>query len=355
MGEIYRARDPRLDREVAIKVIAPALAGDAGVLARFEREAMSVARLSHANILAIHEFGHEAGTAFVVMELIDGETLRARLETGALPARRAVTYALQIARGVAAAHARGVAHRDLKPENVMITREDQVKILDFGLAKPLATGEGDMTRGGGLTTHAGFVLGTFGYMAPEQVRGLSVDHRADIFAIGAVLYEMLTGQRAFHGATAADTMSAILTGDPPEVDSARVAISPGLDRIVRRCLEKSPELRFQSATDLAFALETLSTISTAHTGAAPVPEPSAVAPRSGLPVWVPWALAAGAALVAAAAWIWRPAAPSAEIRWSAFTRVTESAASAPSNASVDRPCWQGLHPHRAPQAWIQRA
>jgi len=326
MGEIYRARDPRLDREVAIKVIAPALSGDAGVLARFEREAMSVARLSHANILAIHEFGREAGTAFVVMELIDGETLRARLETGALPARRAVTYALQIARGVAAAHARGVAHRDLKPENVMITREDQVKILDFGLAKPLETGGGDMTRVGGLTTHAGFVLGTFGYMAPEQVRGLSVDHRTDIFAIGAVLYEMLTGQRAFQGATAADTMSAILTRDPPEVDSARVAISPGLDRIVRRCLEKSPDLRFQSATDLAFALETLSTISTAHPSAIQVPEPSAAAPRGRLPVWVPWAVAAGAAVVAAAAWIWRPAAPSSEIRWSAFTRVTESAA-----------------------------
>jgi serine/threonine protein kinase/Tol biopolymer transport system component len=327
MGEIYRARDPRLDREVAIKVIAPALSGDAGVLARFEREAMSVARLSHANILAIHEFGQEAGTAFVVMELIDGETLRARLEAGALPARRAVTYALQIARGVAAAHARGVAHRDLKPENVMITREDQVKILDFGLAKPLETGGGDLTRGGGLTTHAGFVVGTFGYMAPEQVRGLSVDHRADIFAIGALLYEMLTGQRAFHGATAADTMSAILTGDPPEVDSARVAISPGLDRIVRRCLEKSPDLRFQSATDLAFALETLSTISTAHPGAAQVPpEPSAAAPRGRLPIWVPWTVAAVAALAAAAAWIWKPAATPAEIRWSAFTRVTESAA-----------------------------
>jgi Tol biopolymer transport system component/serine/threonine protein kinase len=326
MGEIYRARDPRLDREVAIKVIAPALAGDASVLARFEREAMSVARLSHANILAIYEFGREAGTAFVVTELIDGETLRARLETGALPARRAVAYALQLARGLAAAHARGVAHRDLKPENVMITREDQVKILDFGLAKPLEAGGGDMTRGGGLTTHAGFVLGTFGYMAPEQVRGLSVDHRADIFAIGAVLYEMLTGQRAFQGATAADTMSAILTGDPPEVDTARVAISPGLDRIVRRCLEKPPDLRFQSATDLAFAIETLSAISTAHPGATQVPEPSVAAPRDRLRVWVPWVVAAVAALVAAAAWIWRPAAPSAEIRWSAFTRVTESAA-----------------------------
>ena len=326
MGEVYRARDPRLDREVAIKVIAPALASDAGILVRFEREAMSVAKLSHANILAIHEFGRDAGTAFVVTELVDGETLRARLEQGPLPARRAIGYGLQIARGIAAAHARGIAHRDLKPENVMITRDDQVKILDFGLAKPLDPGGGDMTRGVGLTTHAGFVLGTFGYMAPEQVRGVAVDHRADIFALGAVLYEMLSGQRAFGGETAADTMTAILTKEPPELDAARFAISPGLDRIIRRCLEKPPDLRFQSATDLAFALETLSSVSTSSSAAVDVTAPSAAAPRPRTTPWLPWSVAAAAALAAVAVWIRTPAATPPEARWSTFTRISESAA-----------------------------
>ena len=196
------------------------------------------------------------------MELVDGETLRARLAQGAIPPRRAIAYALQIAKGIAAAHARGIVHRDLKPENVMITRDDHVKILDFGLAKPIESGRRTTTRAVGATTSAGMVLGTFGYMAPEQVRGQAVDHRADMFAFGAVLYEMLTGERAFDGDTAADTMTAILTKDPPDLDTARMSISPGLDRIVRRCLEKTPELRFQSANDLAFALETLSTGST---------------------------------------------------------------------------------------------
>jgi serine/threonine protein kinase len=178
MGEVYRARDPRLDREVAIKVLGSALAADPEALARFEREALSIAKLSHPNILAIFEFGREpsagpaqAATAFVVTELVDGETLRARLERGPLPPRKAVAYALQIARGMGAAHAGGIVHRDLKPDNVMITRGDQVKILNFGLAKPMALGTDDATRGAGSVTGAGMVLGTFGYMAPEQVRG----------------------------------------------------------------------------------------------------------------------------------------------------------------------------------------
>ena len=250
MGEVYRARDPRLDREVAIKVLPAALAGDPAALARFEREATSVAKLSHPNILSIYEFANADGTAFVVMELVDGETLRARLATGALPVRRAVGHALQIARGIAAAHARGIVHRDLKPENVMITRDDQVKILDFGLAKPIDPAGMDQTRGVSMATSAGTVLGTFGYMAPEQVRGLAVDQRTDMFAFGAVLYEMLSGQRAFAGETAADSMSAVLTKEPPDLDGARLAIPPSLDCIVRRCLEKSPDLRFQSANDL---------------------------------------------------------------------------------------------------------
>ena len=323
MGEVYRARDPRLDREVAVKVLAPTLAMDRNALARFEREAMSVAKLSHPNILSIFEFAHDGGTAFVVMELVEGETLRARLTQGALPSRRAIAYALQIAKGIAAAHARGITHRDLKPENVMITRDDHVKILDFGLAKPIESGQTDATRAVGATTSAGMILGTFGYMAPEQVRGQAVDHRADMFAFGAVLYEMLSGQRAFAGDTAADSMSAILTKDPPELDTSRMSISPGLDRIVRRCLEKSPELRFQSANDLAFALETLSTVSSSSSPAVAAPQETPV-PARGVS-WLPWAIAAAAIIAAAASWWPRDRGVAPEARWAQFTRITESA------------------------------
>ena len=267
MGEVYRAHDAKLQRDVAIKVLSPQLAATTEARARFEREALSVAKLSHPNIVSIFEFGDHNGLAYVVSELIDGETLRARLEQGPLPQRRAIAYALQIARGIAAAHARGIVHRDLKPENVMITRDDHVKILDFGLAKPMEPAPTDETRVAGTLTSAGMVLGTFAYMAPEQVRGLAVDHRADIFAFGAVLFEMLSGDRAFKGETAADTMTAILTKEPAELDTTRLAVSPAVDRIVRRCLEKNPDLRFQSATDLAFALDTLSTTSTSSAAA----------------------------------------------------------------------------------------
>ena len=322
MGEVYRARDPRLDRDVALKVLSGNLAGDAAALARFEREAMSVARLSHPNILSIFEFARDGATAFVVTELVEGETLRARLADSPLTPRRAVAYALQIARGLAAAHARGLVHRDLKPENVMITRDDQVKILDFGLAKPVDAGVADETRAATLLTSAGVVLGTFGYMAPEQVRGVAVDHRADMFAFGAVLYEMLTGRRAFEGETAADTMTAVLTKDPPELDTARLAIPAGLDRIVRRCLEKTPDLRFQSANDLAFALETLTAGSGASSAATAVAAPSTRPARG---PWLPWAVAAAALLAAGASWVGRSAAPDAEARWSSFTRVSEAA------------------------------
>jgi Tol biopolymer transport system component len=321
MGEVYRARDPRLDREVAIKVLSAQLALDSGALARFEREAMSVAKLSHPNILSIFEFARDGSTAFVVTELVDGETLRARLDGGALTQRRAVAYALQIARGMAAAHARGIVHRDLKPENVMITRDDQVKILDFGLAKSITTTEIEVTQGAGVATNAGVVLGTFGYMAPEQVRGLAVDHRADMFAFGAVLYEMLSGERAFKGETAADTMTAILTKDPPDIDATRLSISPALDRIVRRCLEKTPDLRFQSANDLAFALETLATASTSSS--APAAE-ATVAARRARVTWLPWAIAAAALLAAAVSWFLKGTAPP-EPRWASFTRITEAA------------------------------
>jgi Tol biopolymer transport system component len=322
MGEVYRARDPRLDREVAIKVLPAALASDVTALARFEREAMSVARLSHPNVLSIYEFAKADGVAFVVMELVDGETLRARLAAGALSARKAIAYALQIARGIAAAHARGIVHRDLKPENVMITRDDHVKILDFGLAKSIESGDAEQTRAAGLATSAGTVLGTFGYMAPEQVRAQPVDHRADMFAIGAVLYEMLTGARAFAGETAADTMSAILTKEPPDLDTVRLSIPPGLDRIVRRCLEKTPDLRFQSATDLAFALESLTAGSTPSGATTIAPPP--VAPRARI-ASLPWAIAAVAVIAAAAVLMTRGGAVAPESHWTAFTRITEMA------------------------------
>ena len=321
MGEVYRARDPRLDREVAIKVLPASLATDAASLARFEREAMSIAKLSHPNILAIHEFGRHDGIVYVVTELVIGDTLRARLERGPLLVRRALAYAVQIARGMAAAHARGIIHRDLKPDNVMITGDDQVRILDFGLAKPIDVPDTDMTRAG-VRTSAGTVLGTFGYMAPEQVRGLPLDHRADIFAFGAMLYEMLSGERAFAGATAADTMTAVLTKDPADLDTARLAISPGLDRLVRRCLEKAPDLRFQSANDLAFALETLAQPTSSG---APDMRPLAPPARRAWARLLPWGVAALALLLAAASWWTRGGVNTPETRWSTFTRVTERA------------------------------
>jgi eukaryotic-like serine/threonine-protein kinase len=321
MGEVYRAHDAKLQRDVAIKVLSPQLASTAEARARFEREALSVAKLSHPNIVSIFEFGDHNGLAYVVSELIDGETLRARLESGPLPPRRAIAYALQIARGIAAAHARGIVHRDLKPENVMITRDDHVKILDFGLAKPVEPAPSDETRVAGTLTSAGMVLGTFAYMAPEQVRGLAVDHRADIFAFGAVLFEMLSGDRAFKGETAADTMTAILTKEPAELDTARLAISPGVDRIVRRCLEKNPDLRFQSATDLAFALDTLSTTSTSSAAAM---EATPAVVRVGTIAWLPWSVAIAALLAAVAVWLYKPPATDADLPWQHFTRVTEA-------------------------------
>jgi serine/threonine protein kinase len=268
MGEVYRARDTRLDRDVAVKVVPAHLAAAPEALARFEREAKSVAALSHPGILAIHDFGREGETSYAVMELLEGETLRYRLADGALPLRKAVDYAGQIAHGLAAAHARGVVHRDLKPENLFVTGDGRVKILDFGLARQ------DEVPGGGSDTHSptlaratdpGSVLGTVGYMSPEQVRGQTADARSDIFSFGAVLHEMLTGRRAFQRETAAETMTAILKEEPVALasgtDTTAAGLPPGLARLVSRCLEKNPEERFQSARDLAFALEAASTAS----------------------------------------------------------------------------------------------
>ncbi|HKQ59642.1 MAG TPA: protein kinase [Candidatus Polarisedimenticolaceae bacterium] len=259
MGEVYRAKDARLDRQVAIKVLPTAFAQDADRLARFEREAKAVAALSHPNILSIFDFGIHDGRAYAVTELLDGETLRARLEGGALPVRKTLDYAGQIARGLAAAHDKGVVHRDLKPENIFVLHDGRVKILDFGLARQtIATSGSDATRTVAALTDPGTVMGTVGYMSPEQVRGQAVDGRTDLFSLGAVLYEMLAGQRAFQRDTAADTMTAILKEDPPELGGTRLEIPPALERIVDHCLEKNALERFQSARDVAFALEALS-------------------------------------------------------------------------------------------------
>jgi len=264
MGEVFRAHDTRLEREVAVKVLPTRLSQDPEALARFEREAKAVAALSHPNILAIFDFGRHDGTAYAVTELLEGETLRERLKAGALPARKAAELAIQLAHGLAAAHARGIVHRDLKPENVFVSKDGRVKILDFGLARQLDTdAPGDFSGSPTEAHHTepGAVLGTVGYMSPEQVRGQPVDHRSDIFSLGSVLFELSTGAPAFKRDTSAETMTAILRDDPleaPEPASRSSRITPGLERILRHCLEKAPEERFQSARDLAFDLEALS-------------------------------------------------------------------------------------------------
>ncbi len=271
MGEVYRARDARLERVVAVKVLPEAVAGDADRLRRFEHEARAVAALNHPNILSIHDTGAHDGTHFLVTEFLEGESLRQRLEGGPLPARKAVDYALQLARGLAAAHEKGIAHRDLKPDNIFLTRDGRVKILDFGLAKlrpAEAAAAAQATVSAAPPTSPGTVMGTVGYMSPEQVRGKPVDHRSDIFSLGTILYEMLSGKRAFRGESAADTMSAILREEPPDLTETNRNLPPGLERIVRHCLEKNPEERFQSAHDIAFALESLSDIGSSSGAAA---------------------------------------------------------------------------------------
>ncbi|MGC2618244.1 MAG: protein kinase [Acidobacteriaceae bacterium] len=273
MGEVYKARDTRLGRDVAIKVLPASLAADPERLRRFEQEARAVAALNHPNILAVHDIGQHEGCPFLVSELLEGESLRDVLARGPLTPRKAIAYAVQIAQGLAAAHARDIVHRDLKPENLFVTREGRIKILDFGLAKVVpkrVSVDATMTVAH-LATEAGMVLGTVGYMSPEQVRGEALDSRTDIFSFGAVLYEMLTGQRAFKRDTAAETMTAILKEDPPEFTAAPGAIPPALERTVRHCLEKSPDHRFQSARDLAFDLESLSTLTSASNSLAASP------------------------------------------------------------------------------------
>jgi eukaryotic-like serine/threonine-protein kinase len=266
MGEVYEARDPRIGRKVAVKVLNAYLSADEEKLRRFEVEAQTAGALNHPNILAVYDVGTHNGAPYVVSELLEGETLRDKLVSESISLRKAIEYAGQIARGLAAAHAHGVIHRDLKPENIFITRGGRVKILDFGLAKLIETvsvvGTQTDVQTVRVQTDPGTVLGTVGYMSPEQVRGRPIDYRSDIFSFGAVLYEMLSGKRAFQGESPADTLSAILKEDPTDLSEMKQSVSPVLNRILRRCLEKDPAERFQSASDLAFDLETLSGAST---------------------------------------------------------------------------------------------
>ncbi len=261
MGEVYRAKDPRLGRDVAVKVLPASFSSDPDRLKRFEQEARAAGILNHPNITAVHDLGTHDGAPYVVQELLEGETLRAELSGGRFSPRKAIEYAVQIAQGLAAAHEKGIVHRDLKPENVFVTKDVRVKILDFGLAKLTETAASANATNLPTATEPGVVMGTIGYMSPEQVKGKPADARGDIFALGAILYEMLAGQRAFRGDSPGETMAAILKEDPPDLSVTNQNISPGLDRIVRHCLEKNPERRFQSASDIAFDLEALSGIS----------------------------------------------------------------------------------------------
>ncbi|HSZ18783.1 MAG TPA: protein kinase [Candidatus Acidoferrum sp.] len=297
MGEVYRAVDSRLGRDVALKVLPGVFSGDTDRLRRFELEARAIASLNHPNILAIFDFGQQDGTPYLISELLEGESLRAVLDREPLPQRKTVEYAVQIAQGMAAAHEKGVVHRDLKPENIFITKDGRIKVLDFGLAKLVQASPADAEGAtlASLGTLAGVVLGTPGYMAPEQVRGQPTDARTDIFSFGAVLYEMLSGHRAFHCDTPAETMTAILKEDPPEVSDAMHPASPALDRMLRRCLEKSPDQRFQSACDLSFVLSALS-----GTDASGFARASDAARKFSLRLWLPAALA----LIAVSAVTW---------------------------------------------------
>jgi eukaryotic-like serine/threonine-protein kinase len=271
MGEVYKARDTRLGRDVAVKVLPEEFAPDPERLHRFEQEARAAAALNHPNILVLYDIGTHEGTPYIVTELLEGETLRQRLRGGALNTARVVDFGVQVAKGLAAAHEKGIIHRDLKPENLFVTKDGRVKILDFGLARLRPGGDGGPALSQAPTadtpTREGKVLGTVGYMAPEQVRGQTADARSDLFAFGCVLYEMVSGKQAFLRETSAETMTAILREEPPELAGTGRPVSPGLERVVRRCLEKEPGSRFQSASDLAFALDAISQATTTGTAA----------------------------------------------------------------------------------------
>jgi len=319
MGEVYRARDTRIGRDIAIKVLPASFGADADRLRRFEQEARAAGALNHPNLVTLHELGAHEGAPYIVMELLEGETLREKLDSGVrIPVRKAVEWSVQIATALAAAHGRGVVHRDLKPENLFITSDGRVKILDFGLAKLTAVRPDDVTvandqRG----TAPGTVMGTVGYMAPEQVRGQGADERSDIFAFGAILYEMLAGRRAFSGPSSVETMSAILADDPPELPPVP-PVAPALDRIMRRCLEKEPSQRFHAAHDLALALEAAS-LRTTSTESAIVEAP---ARRARLPLWLALAALAVAAIGVAAFFALRSAPAQPDVLQLTYRRGT---------------------------------
>ncbi len=307
MGEVYRARDERLEREVAIKVLPASFTSDPDRLSRFQQEARAASQLNHPNIVIVHDFGEHGGSPYVVQELLEGETLKERLQAVPLSARKALEYALAIAQGLAAAHDKGIVHRDLKPENIFITSDGRVKILDFGLAKLVpqkAEVDGiSAALTAALKTQPGIAMGTVGYMSPEQVRAKPVDARSDIFSFGVILYEMISGRRAFHRDSAADTMAAILKEDPPELAGPGKTVAPALERVVNHCLEKSPELRFQSAKDLAFALSALPGSETTGALAAAAQPPR----RYGL-AWAGTSALTAAALVVGLLALLRPSA-----------------------------------------------
>jgi hypothetical protein len=316
MGEVYRARDVRLGRDVAVKVLPAALARDPTRLQRFEQEARAAAALNHPGILAVFDIGQHGDAPYIVSELLEGATLREHLKGGAVLPRKAEEWTTQIAHGLAAAHDKGIVHRDLKPENIFITTDGRVKILDFGLAK-LTQAESSAAAVGVLPTTPpdtlpGVVLGTAGYMAPEQVRGLSADHRADVFSLGVVLYEMLSGERAFRGETAIDAMTAILKEQPPPLALTERRIPAALGRIIDRCIEKNPAERFQSARDVAFAVAALSASSD---DARPVAAVDARRTRMGSPgvAWSITALATAVAIVIGVVMYIRRAPPAADV------------------------------------------
>jgi eukaryotic-like serine/threonine-protein kinase len=321
MGEVYRARDLALNREVAIKVLPSFVSRDAVRLSRFEQEARAAAALNHPNILAIFQFGRFEGSPYLVSELLEGSTLRQLLQRGPLPTRKATGYGIQIAHGLAAAHEKGIVHRDLKPDNLFLTNDGHLKILDFGLAKLMLRAPDPSGTAATWTqeTDPGTVMGTAGYMSPEQVRGQAVDQRTDIFAFGAILYEMLTGKRAFQRPTPAETMTAILNEDPPAISQTGASAPPALQRVINRCLEKNPEQRFHSASDLAFALDALS-----DSGASPsvaAQAPSRPTPKRALI----WSVALIAAIsLAAVAWfeIEDRDAADAPLRIAKYTQLT---------------------------------
>src|SRR6201987_2979855 len=299
MGEVYRARDTRLNRDVAIKILPAAFSDDHQCLDRFEREARILSTLNHPNLLSIYDVGSQNSIHYLVSELLDGEMLRHRIQEGRIPGRKALDYAVQIAKGLAAAHEKGVVHRDLKPENIFVTADGRIKILDFGLAKQNVPGDSEKTAS---LTEQGTVMGTVGYMSPEQVRGNTADSRSDIFSFGAILYEMLTGTRAFKGNSSVETMHAILSEDPPEIPTTDGKISPGTGRVTRRGLEKASYELFQSAREEAVALEGLSGSSRTDTL---VESPQLETKRhSWERNWKLWALATAALLMPLLATLW---------------------------------------------------